>query len=112
VISREQTAKVSAEVFDAWSRWLKREHRERPGLVHEEALALLGSLGLVERAGDGALRLHAAAARYSPQAEPAGFPQAEAGAAAAGPGLLTAHPGERGTPAGQELTLFSQEDRS
>jgi len=58
---------VSAEVFRTWSKWLKREHQERSGLVHEEALTLLASLGLVERGGGGALRVHAAAARYAPQ---------------------------------------------
>ncbi len=65
-ISGDEVDAVSAEVFAMWSKWLKREHRERPELVHEEALALLASLGLVER-GDGTLRLHAAAARYAPR---------------------------------------------
>ena len=69
-ISCEEAEATSAEVFAAWSKWLKRDHRERPGLAHEDALALLASLGLVERAADGGLRLHAAAARYSPQAVP------------------------------------------
>jgi hypothetical protein len=59
---------LSAEVFGTWSKWLKREHRERPGLVHEEALALLAALGLIERDESGTLRVHAAAARYAPQA--------------------------------------------
>jgi len=57
-------------VFGAWSKWLKREHRERPGLVHEEAVALLAALGLIERDESGAFRVHAAAARYAPQAGP------------------------------------------
>ena len=57
------------EVFRTWSKWLKREHRERPDLVHEEALALLSALGLIERGECGALRVHAAAARYAPQAD-------------------------------------------
>jgi uncharacterized protein (TIGR02678 family) len=61
---------VSMEVFRTWSKWLKREHRERPDLVHEEALALLSALGLMERGECGALRVHAAAARYAPQAGP------------------------------------------
>jgi uncharacterized protein (TIGR02678 family) len=60
---------VSMEVFRTWSKWLKREHRERPDLVHEEALALLSALGLIERGECGALRVHAAAARYAPQAD-------------------------------------------
>lgn len=69
VISGDEVDAVSDEVFRMWSKWLKREHRERPGLAREEALALLASLGLVERGQDGTLRLHAASARYSPQAE-------------------------------------------
>jgi uncharacterized protein (TIGR02678 family) len=68
VIPGDEADAVSAEVFRTWSKWLKREHQERPGLVHEEALALLASLGLIERGGSGALRVHAAAARYAPQA--------------------------------------------
>jgi uncharacterized protein (TIGR02678 family) len=60
---------ASMEVFRTWSKWLKREHRERPDLVHEEALALLSALGLIERGECGALRVHAAAARYAPQAD-------------------------------------------
>ncbi len=67
VIAAAEADAVSAEVFATWSRWLKREHRERPEQVHHEALALLASLGLVEQAENGALRLHAAAARYAPQ---------------------------------------------
>jgi uncharacterized protein (TIGR02678 family) len=68
MISDDEAEAVSAEVFGMWSKWLKREHRERPGLVHEEALALLISLGIVERCDNGTLRVHAAAARYAPQA--------------------------------------------
>ena len=71
-VQNELNAKSAGEldgacdrVFGAWSKWLKREHRERPTLVREEAVAVLESLGLVERDGDGGLRLHAAAARYS-----------------------------------------------
>jgi uncharacterized protein (TIGR02678 family) len=69
-ISGDEADAVSAEMFLAWSKWLKREHRERPARVHEEALALLVSLGLIQRCENGALRLHAAAARYAPQANP------------------------------------------
>lgn len=64
-ITGDEADAVSAEVFAAWSKWLKREHRERPELAHEEALALLDSLGLIERGENGKLRLHAAAARYA-----------------------------------------------
>ena len=70
VISGSDAEAVSAEVFRSCSEWLKREHRERQGLVHAEALALLTSVGLIERGEAGALRLHAAAARYAPQARP------------------------------------------
>jgi uncharacterized protein (TIGR02678 family) len=69
-IPGDEVETVSAEVFGAWSKWLKREHRERPGLVHEEAVALLDALGLIERGENGTLRVHAAAARYAPQAGP------------------------------------------
>jgi uncharacterized protein (TIGR02678 family) len=112
VISQEEAEEVSAEVFAAWSKWLKREHRERPGLVHEEALALLASFGLIERIGDGALRLHAAAARYSPQAEVGGSPRGEPGDAGVGADLLPELPGEGDVPADKKPERFSQEDRS
>jgi uncharacterized protein (TIGR02678 family) len=69
-IPGDEAGAVSAEVFLTWSKWLKREHRERPDLVHEEALAVLAALGLIERGACGALRVHAAAARYAPQAGP------------------------------------------
>jgi uncharacterized protein (TIGR02678 family) len=90
VIPGDEADAVSAEVFRTWSKWLKREHQERPGLVHEEALALLASLGLVERDGSGALRVHAAAARYAPQA------------AAADQDSPPARPGEEPGPASPE----------
>jgi uncharacterized protein (TIGR02678 family) len=66
-ISGEEVDAVSAEVFAAWSKWLKREHRERPEQARQEAVDLLVSLGLVERGEGAALRLHAAAARYAPR---------------------------------------------
>ena len=69
LVTGDEVAGASAEVFAAWSKWLKREHRERPALVHEEALDMLASLGLVDRCPGGTLRLHAAAARYSPRTE-------------------------------------------
>ena len=69
-IPGDEVETVSAEVFATWSKWLKREHRERPGLVHEEAVTLLAALGLIERDESGAFRVHAAAARYAPQAGP------------------------------------------
>jgi uncharacterized protein (TIGR02678 family) len=70
VITGDEAGAVSAEVFGTWSKWLKREHRERPGLVHSEALDLLVSLGLIERREHGELRLHAAAARYAAPRNP------------------------------------------
>lgn len=70
-ISADEAGAISAEVFGTWSKWLKREHRERPDLVHEEALALLAALGLIEPGEGGTLRMHAAAARYAPQPGPA-----------------------------------------
>lgn len=84
-IAAQEVASVSAEVFAAWSRWLKREHRERPEQVRQEALALLASLGLIEQGEHGAVRVHAAAARYAPLAAAADVDGAAdpAGAAAA-----------------------------
>jgi uncharacterized protein (TIGR02678 family) len=87
--SADEVAAVSAEVFAAWSAWLKREHRERHEVVHADALDLLTSLGLVDRGAERTLRLHAAAARYAPRPDPAdAVPDAEAslesGRAAAG----------------------------
>jgi uncharacterized protein (TIGR02678 family) len=70
VIPGDEAEAISAEVFRTWSKWLKREHRERPELVHEEALTLLAALGLIERGEGGALMVHAAAARYAPHAGP------------------------------------------
>ena len=93
-ITGEEVDAVSAEVFATWSKWLKREHRERPEQVHEEALALLASLGLVERAGNGTLRLHAAAARYAARPAP--------GDAMAGQNAAISLFGEDPQPASQE----------
>jgi uncharacterized protein (TIGR02678 family) len=58
---------VSAQVFDEWSKGLRREHRERPELVHREAVAMLESLGLIVRGDGGSISVHAAAARYAPR---------------------------------------------
>jgi uncharacterized protein (TIGR02678 family) len=68
--SAQEVGTVSAEVFAAWSAWLKREHREQHETVHREALDLLSSLGLVAPGDDRTLRLHAAAARYAPRPAP------------------------------------------
>jgi uncharacterized protein (TIGR02678 family) len=65
---------AAAEVFDRWSAGLKRDHRENAALVRSQALDLLERVGLAVRCADGAIRLHAAAARYAPRpmlAEPA-----------------------------------------
>jgi uncharacterized protein (TIGR02678 family) len=66
-IDADEVEAACAEVFGEWSRGLRRDHRERPDLVRREALALLSSLGLIAAADGGAVRLHAAAARYAPQ---------------------------------------------
>jgi uncharacterized protein (TIGR02678 family) len=69
-VSAAEVDAAAAEVYDAWSPGLNKEHKENPAAAKAEALALLASFGLIEPAGDaadGALRLHAAAARYAPQ---------------------------------------------
>ncbi len=55
-------------VFSAWRRGLRKDHRENPDAVYEEALGILAAAGLVRR-DEGAVLIHAAAARYAPRPE-------------------------------------------
>jgi len=65
----ESTARTAGDrVFDRWSRGLRKAHRENPDLAYQEAIAVLVEIGLVRRV-DGALLVHAAAARYAPRPE-------------------------------------------
>ena len=63
------TARTAGDkVFQAWKRGLRKEHRENPDAVFDEAIEILADVGLVQRDADG-LRVHAAAARYAPKAQ-------------------------------------------
>lgn len=63
------TARHAADrVFSAWQRALRKVYRENPDAVYEEALGLLTAMGLLRR-DQGALLVHAAAARYAPRPE-------------------------------------------
>lgn len=65
----ESTARAAGDrVFDRWNRGLRKAHRENPDLAYQEAIAVLGEIGLVRRV-EGALLVHAAAARYAPRPE-------------------------------------------
>ena len=55
-------------VFAAWRRGLRKDHRENPDAVFDEALGILSAVGLLRR-DDGAVLIHAAAARFAPRAE-------------------------------------------
>lgn len=55
-------------VFSAWRRGLRKDHRENPDLVLDEAVTILTAAGLLRRDGRGVL-VHAAAARYAPRPE-------------------------------------------
>lgn len=55
-------------VFATWRRGLRKDHRQDPDSVYEEALAILAAVGLVRR-GDGDVYVHAAGARYAPRPE-------------------------------------------
>lgn len=65
-VSDDQLDATVEDVFRQWSAGLRRDHRERPGLVRSEALDLLSAFGLLRR-HDGGWRLHAAASRYAPR---------------------------------------------
>lgn len=61
------TARTAGDkVFQTWRRGLRKEHRENPDAVFDEAIEILADVGLVQREADG-LRVHAAAARYAPK---------------------------------------------
>ena len=63
------TARQAADrVFTTWRRGLRKEHRQNPDGVYQEALEILLALGLL-RQEPGAVLVHAAAARYAPRAE-------------------------------------------
>jgi hypothetical protein len=55
-------------VFQAWKRGLRKDHRDNPDVVFDEAIEILADAGLVQRDADG-FRVHAAAARYAPKAQ-------------------------------------------
>lgn len=57
---------VGDRVFDAWKQGLRKEHRENPDMVYDEAVEILEDVGLVQLDANG-LRIHAAAARYAPK---------------------------------------------
>ena len=63
------TARQAADrVFSTWRTGLRKDHRENPDSVYEEAMAILSDAGLVRRDEWGVL-VHAAAARYAPRPE-------------------------------------------
>jgi len=63
------TARTAGDrVFQAWRRGLRKDHRDNPDVVFDEAIEILADVGLVHRDADG-LRVHAAAARYAPKAQ-------------------------------------------
>jgi uncharacterized protein (TIGR02678 family) len=63
------TARRAADrVFSTWRRGLRKDHRENPDVVFEEAVDVLLEAGLVRKDPNGLL-VHAAAARYAPRPE-------------------------------------------
>lgn len=63
------TARQAADrVFGTWRRALRKDHRENPDVVFEEAVVVLVEAGLVRTDPNGLL-IHAAAARYAPRPE-------------------------------------------
>lgn len=63
------TAKATGDqVFAAWRTGLRKSYRERPDDAYTDAIDLLIAMGLV-RIEDGAVLVHAAAARYAPRPE-------------------------------------------
>ncbi|MDF1604061.1 TIGR02678 family protein [Nocardioides sp. YIM 152315] len=65
----QSTARRAADrVFSTWRRGLRKEHRDHPDVVFEEAVDVLVEAGLVRKDPDGLL-VHAAAARYAPRPE-------------------------------------------
>ena len=63
------TARRAADrVFGTWRRGLRKDHRDNPDVVFEEAVDVLVDAGLVRKDSNG-LFVHAAAARYAPRPE-------------------------------------------
>lgn len=63
------TARGAADrVFNTWRRGLRKDHRDDPDLVFNEAVEVLVEAGLVRMDPNGLL-VHAAAARYAPRPE-------------------------------------------
>ena len=63
------TARRAADrVFSTWRRGLRKDHRENPDAVFDEAVDVLVDAGLVRKDSNGLL-VHAAAARYAPRPE-------------------------------------------
>ncbi len=63
------TARAAADrVFAAWQRGLRKAYRDDPDAAYDDALSVLAAAGLV-RHDEGALLVHAAAARYAPRPE-------------------------------------------
>ena len=67
-VTASTAREVGDRVFARWRRGLRKAHREDPDSVFDEALRILASVGLVRRT-DGAVLVHAAAARYAPRPE-------------------------------------------
>lgn len=65
-VSADELDAAAAEIFDQWSDGLKREYREHPDRVRDEAVRLLMGFGLLVGSEDG-VQVHAAAARYAPR---------------------------------------------
>lgn len=55
-------------MFTAWQRGLRKDHRQDPDAVYNDALTILTDVGLVRRV-EGAVLVHAAGARYAPRPE-------------------------------------------
>ena len=63
------TARRAADrIFSTWRRGLRKDHRENPDGVFEEAVDVLVDAGLVRKDPNGLL-VHSAAARYAPRPE-------------------------------------------
>lgn len=67
-VASSAAREVGDRVFATWHRGLRKDHRQNPDAVYGEALAILADVGLVQRS-DGAVLVHAAAARYAPRPE-------------------------------------------
>lgn len=63
-MSRATVGRLAAEVFATWREGFKKSHKENPDGLLDEALEVLAAAGLL-REVDGAVLIHAAAARYA-----------------------------------------------